>query len=113
MSPLDVLGRCLRAGIILTVDGGRLAYDAPAGALTHELLDALKAHKAAVIAILEDQRSAREPAALRLHRGGHCQICPGPVAYSQCPHDNWSEAQLNERGWTLEPELAMASRATA
>lgn len=46
-------------GIVLSADGGKLRYEAPAGRLTPELRAALVANKAAILDLLETE-SARE-----------------------------------------------------
>lgn len=51
MSGRAILRKCLRKGITLRVDGDRLRFR-PASAVTPELLDGLKAHKAELFQIL-------------------------------------------------------------
>jgi hypothetical protein len=46
MTPVELLAEVSRLGIILEVDGEGVRYKAPVGALTSELKDALRAHKA-------------------------------------------------------------------
>jgi len=55
-----LIEQCRRLGVRLRVEGGALAYDAPKGALTSELVAALRAHKAEIMALLA------APAALNL-----------------------------------------------
>ncbi len=45
MTALDVLATLGRAGVVLSVKGDRLAYDAPKGAMTADLLATIKARK--------------------------------------------------------------------
>jgi TubC N-terminal docking domain len=57
----DLLAECKALGIRLTVAGdGGLSIDAPQDALTPDLLDRLKAHKAELLASIErfDERAA-------------------------------------------------------
>src|SRR5262245_11435362 len=56
MSADEVLSAVYRAGIVLRAEGNRLRYDAPEGALTPELRDALAQHKAALLAALAPVR---------------------------------------------------------
>ena len=64
MDARSILGECDRRGVALYIgeasDG--LAYDAPAGALAPELREALREHKAELIALLYDleERAAIE-----------------------------------------------------
>lgn len=53
MTPAEIVAECERRGVLLTL-GPNLAlqYDAPAGALTHELRAALTEHKAGVVQTL-------------------------------------------------------------
>jgi hypothetical protein len=53
MTPSTLLTDLSRAGIVLTAANGRLAYDAPRGAMTPALLLTLKEHKREVIALLQ------------------------------------------------------------
>lgn len=55
-------------GIMLTGVGGKLRYEAPAGRLTPELRQALIAHKAAILDLLEAERLAKR-------RIVHCRDC--------------------------------------
>ena len=81
----DLLQRLHEAGIILTVDGDRLKYKAPVGALTDELREALRELKPTVLyeyheragILLYDARLPRETAEARastevLHGGAGC-----------------------------------------
>ena len=45
----DLLERLEALDVVLRVEDGRLRYDAPAGVMTPELLDALRSHKPALI----------------------------------------------------------------
>ena len=52
MTALDLLATLNRAGVVLSAKGDRLAYDAPKGAMTADLLATIKARKAEVLAVL-------------------------------------------------------------
>jgi hypothetical protein len=47
-----LIEQCRRLGVRLWVEGGALAYDAPRGVLTPELIAGLKANKPAILAAL-------------------------------------------------------------
>ncbi|WP_433257650.1 MupA/Atu3671 family FMN-dependent luciferase-like monooxygenase [Streptosporangium sp. CA-135522] len=68
MKPIDLLSRLRAAGVDLWVDGERLRFSAPPGALTPELRNALGEHRAEVMDLL---RRAPGPAAAiaRAERG--------------------------------------------
>jgi len=53
-----VLEQARALGVVLSGDGGKLRYEAPAGSLTPELRRSLAAHKAAILDILEAERLA-------------------------------------------------------
>jgi hypothetical protein len=53
MTPSTLLTDLSRAGIVLTAANGRLAYDAPRGAMTPALLVTLKEHKGELIALVQ------------------------------------------------------------
>ncbi|MBU8894067.1 amino acid adenylation domain-containing protein [Corallococcus sp. M34] len=80
MRPVDggvtaLLTRVFDLGIRLWIEDGKLAIDAPHGALTAELREALAEHKAEVLALLEhgqgDARAAELPALLSRPRERH------------------------------------------
>jgi hypothetical protein len=54
MTVSEVLQEVTRRGIILQAHGSRLRVNAPKGALTPELRDALAAHKGALLPLLND-----------------------------------------------------------
>lgn len=60
----DLLDELRRRNVELTIDGDRLRYRAPAGALTQELLAQLRSHRAAVLERLRDAETF-EPWALQ------------------------------------------------
>jgi hypothetical protein len=55
----QLLRQARALGIVLTGAGGKLRYEAPAGRLTQELRQALVAHKAAILELLEAEQPAR------------------------------------------------------
>ncbi len=58
MTAVELLAECQARQIDLLAHGGQLDIDAPAGALTPDLLDRLKAHKADLLAILRGDAEA-------------------------------------------------------
>ncbi|HVS72237.1 MAG TPA: hypothetical protein VHQ47_13355 [Phycisphaerae bacterium] len=53
MTPENLMSDLRNQGIILSDKAGRLAYDAPAGTVTPELLVRLRAHKTELLALLQ------------------------------------------------------------
>ena len=51
MTPAEVIATCERVGITLSVNGEKLRYEAPAGALTPVLREQLLTHKGALLKI--------------------------------------------------------------
>ena len=78
MSAVQVLEEARALGIVLAGSGGRLRYEAPAGRLTQELRQALVAHKAAILDLLDAERQA-------VRRIVQCRDCghyiPSPPIY--------------------------------
>ena len=60
-------------GIQVTLSGEQLSYDAPRGAMTDELLSEIRAHKAALVALLQPAETPPEP----LSSGYPCVSCGG------------------------------------
>ena len=58
MTPADALAQVRAAGVEVALDGGELRLRAPPGALTHERLDWLRAHRGALVEAL---RTASDP----------------------------------------------------
>lgn len=54
MTPAAALAESLRRGIVLDARGGRLTFDAPAGALDQALRSLLAEHKSALLELLAD-----------------------------------------------------------
>lgn len=52
MTPATLVLELTRRGVRLAPEGGRLRYEAPPGALTVDLLAALREHKAAILELL-------------------------------------------------------------
>lgn len=65
------------AGIVLSIDAGRLAFDAPAGMMTHERLARLRADREAVVAALQENEKPLEsvPESDEMPVGVHCPFC--------------------------------------
>lgn len=61
MTLASLLARLDTAGIALVADGDRLRWTAPAGALTPDLRDALRDHKAALLACLDGHTAKLDP----------------------------------------------------
>lgn len=75
MSAAHLLQRARALGIVLSGSGDKLRYEAPAGCLTPELRQALVAHKAAILDMLEAERQAAR-------RIVQCRDC---AHYLPCP----------------------------
>lgn len=58
MNPVQTLLLVWAAGAVLTRDGDRLHVEAPKGAIPSALLDALRANKAELLAILPERSQA-------------------------------------------------------
>ena len=54
---MELLADLRCKGVMLSVKGDRLAYDAPFGTMTADVLTALKTHKPAIVAALAPQPS--------------------------------------------------------
>ena len=86
MSEPDLLAELARAGVVLWREGDALRYRAPAGAMTPDRLDRLRAQKAEVLARLADAARTvrveiREPEPLRCYacrsvRDQREPVCP-------------------------------------
>lgn len=55
MTAMDCIARLTANGVRLWLDGERLRYSAPRGALTRELREAVTANRAAIIRQLQDE----------------------------------------------------------
>lgn len=71
------------AGIRLWLEGGRLRYRAPPGAMTEQVRSAITAHRSEIIARL---------------RFGHRLSLPEPSRCSVCDRRDWHDAPSQE-GW--------------
>lgn len=60
----DVLAEAARRGVVLSVEGDRLTWRAPAGAVTPDLMESMRTHKTAILAAL------REPDVIARQRWG-------------------------------------------
>jgi amino acid adenylation domain-containing protein len=102
----DLIERLRAAGVRVWVDGDQLRYAAPPGALTPELLTAMRARKADLLAVLQaDVRPLRRerPAIPRTPRTG-----PMPVSIAQ--QRLWFLHHLDRRGATYNVPKAMRLR---
>ena len=52
MTPLSIIDRLDRAGVVVAVNGDKLTYDAPAGTMTPDLLYAMRDAKPTLLALL-------------------------------------------------------------
>ncbi|NUN47673.1 MAG: hypothetical protein HUU15_02430 [Candidatus Brocadiae bacterium] len=52
MTPSDILADCWTAGVVLKVEGDKLLYDAPVGAMTPGLLFLLRTYRSEVMELL-------------------------------------------------------------
>src|SRR5207253_6081793 len=74
LTPTSLLSACAGRGIVLFVDGGRLRFRAPAGAMTPELRAAVVAHKAALLAHLAAHPPWDTAEAVRLQIGADDEV---------------------------------------
>lgn len=97
MTVQSLLTACLRARIVLGVDGDRLTYEAPPGALTADLRTALAARKPELLQVVPRlagmrQHTAPIPTAQSAQEApggpGRCFSCGDgldhPAAYGRC-----------------------------
>lgn len=96
MTLVDLLSQLRNAGVQLSLDGEKLKIKAPAGALTNELKEELKARRDAVVAFLQGATQQVNQGAFPLiDRAGHLplsynqqglwffeQLTPGTAAYT-------------------------------
>jgi TubC N-terminal docking domain len=61
MSASTFLDSLAAYDVLVWADGAALAYDAPAGAITPELLSGLRAHKSELLALSRDESAELEP----------------------------------------------------
>jgi hypothetical protein len=73
MSTAELLNEVRKRGIVLEAQGDELRYRAPKGTLAPDLVDALKSHKAEILAVLQGQ----QPTAGK-------GLCPGPHKCAGC-----------------------------
>ena len=66
MSAGDVLAELVAAGVVLSADGDRLRYRAPAGTMTADRLGRLRASKADVLRLVADPEALRVAVAAAL-----------------------------------------------
>ena len=67
MTTLDLLTHLRARGVLLTANGDHLAFDAPVGTMTPELIARLAAHKNELLAALADKADAPAEAQLETH----------------------------------------------
>lgn len=105
-----LLGQLSAAGVVLSVDGDRLLFDAPAGALTPDLRAGLAAHRAELIRRLSAPGTSTPIATPPRRCPGHidprqwvdwsplhgrilttCQLCGGFIGYRPAPAQRMDE----------------------
>jgi hypothetical protein len=69
----EIMAEAARRGVALAVEGDRLSWRAPAGAVTPDLIEGMKAHKAAILDAL------REPDIMARQRYGRPPDCEIPL----------------------------------
>lgn len=85
MDPLDLLDELARLGATLTVVEGRLLVDGPAGAVTDDLANHIRANRALVFAAVLGRRSG--------HVLAPCTICR-QVSAVHIDSDTWPTCRL-------------------
>jgi hypothetical protein len=70
----EIIDEAARLGVALAVEGDRLTWRAPAGAMTPDLIETMKGHKAAIVAEL------REPDIIARQRYGRPPDCEVDLA---------------------------------
>lgn len=81
MNPAEVLQTLASRGVSLWLEGERVKWKAPAGALSDAEIATLKAHKAAILKALQEQAAANDPAA----RQRQCDNNASPPAANDGP----------------------------
>jgi len=80
MTAAEFVAELQARGIRVWAEGERLRYDAPAGGLTPDLRDQLRARKAALLEYFEQARTDQVRAATRIrrspHRAGNSSLFP-------------------------------------
>lgn len=78
-----LLAELRASGVMLSIGpGGRLAYDAPAGAINDELMARMRAHRDELLATIE---CVEESAAIAEHDGGMIRSEAESMAWAECP----------------------------
>jgi hypothetical protein len=108
MTATELLHGLQQQHIVLTVEGDSLHYDAPQGAMTPEVLAALRQYKSALLALLSPA-SPPQDADLACADGGVPQA-PVPAQQPLPPEER--QAQVDERAGIYEVDGGM-SRAAA
>jgi hypothetical protein len=77
MNPLDLLNKLNAVGVVVSANGDKLAYDSPRGAITPDLLEEVKAHKAEMLAMLAKRAELDQRIADQLARLVPCRMADG------------------------------------
>jgi hypothetical protein len=111
-APTDLLAECEDHGIRLTLAGdGGLTIDAPQYALTLDLLDRLKAHKAELLAMLRPAPSTEAEPEIAPHRPVRKMQKSKPVC--RCGSTTWRDVVLRHaphNGTTIRRDCAACGR---
>ena len=85
MTPAELLTELGRRGVVLTADGDSLNIDAPRGAVTPELLAALREHKPRLIRFLQPPEPVTD---------GRCTVHGRFLTFAEALHGacSWCEA---------------------
>ena len=100
MTPVELLTKLRSHDVILTACGDRVRVDAPAGVLSDAMHQAIRQHKAALLAMLTPERRIPLPRYPAL-----CWRCKGPserqglryLLCAQCQNQEDQRAQPRER----------------
>src|SRR6478672_9344259 len=83
MSPRELLVQLREKGVEIKSNGDRLVIDAPKGAITPDVRDALAANKAELLRILNTPRPVEKPAAPPVERPAPPKLEPTPSVTEQ------------------------------
>src|SRR5690349_20154889 len=111
-----LLTRLQARGVVFIVEAGQLHYEAPPGALTRDLLDALRDHKVAIVSLLAAQTTAQallqsvsaQGGVATLHKGRVRVQSPHPLpdgTYAAINVHREAIAQLLREGWGASETL--------